>query len=456
MADETRTLANFAAELKLESVPAHVRARAIDIIVDQLGCEIGCSELDWAKQVHDTRRKSGGAPEATVVRYGDRLPAPSAAFINSTFGHSFEFDDGNPRFHGHPGAELVPALLAIAERDHISGHEFLAAFIAAYEVRGRIGYALSPEMNKRGGPQYSTTCGPFGTAAGVARLLMLDAEGIRQAMAIAGSYSGGLMQYDQGGGSVKRIYTAIAAASGITAATLAQAGMTGPEEVLEGKRGLLRIYSTAYRPEKLTVGLGTQWMIETLYFKPYSCAGGIHAAIDGLRSIVTTHQLEAEEIEAIEVDYPTGIHQHVAVTAPEDLLGMQFSTSYSLALTALRGGNTPREYTMNALHDHEIQAFAAKVTINEDPALATQHEGHLAARVHVRTQSGMRHQKLVTDARGAPGAPLSSAEVDAKFRAQVVDSYGAERCHRLLGALRKFDTLDDVAVLLPLLVSPQL
>src|SRR5437868_5786393 len=118
MSDETLTLAKFVADLSYDDIPAPIRARALDNLVDQIGCELGCSHLRWAKQVRDTYRKIGGSPEATVVRYGDRLPVGAAAFINSTFGHSFEYDDAN---RGHPGTELIPPLLAVSEREHISG-----------------------------------------------------------------------------------------------------------------------------------------------------------------------------------------------------------------------------------------------------------------------------------------------------------------------------------------------
>ena len=452
MADETRVLAKFAADLTYEAIPAHVRTRAIDLLVDQIGCEIGCSELPWAIQVRDTYCRTGGTPEATVVRYGERLPVCSAAIINSTFGHSFEYDDGNPLIHGHPGAELIPALMAIGERDHISGRDFLTALIAAYEVRGHIGWAVSPDMMEHGGPQYSTTCGPFGVTAGVGRLLGLGAEGIRNALGIAGGYAGGLMQYDHGGGSVKRLYTAIAASSGIQAAHLAQAGITGPEGILEGARGLLRIYAAEYRPERLVADLGKKWMIELVRFKPYCCVGGIHPAIDGLKKLVTANDLRAADIKSIEVGYAKGIHDHVAIASPHDLLGMQFSTSYSLALTVLKGRNTPSEYTMEALADPGIREFASRVQVREDADLTRRFEGRQPARVRVSTQSGDVYEELVIYARGSPGAPLSSAEVDDKFRSQVVDVFGAERCGKLVRVLRNIDALDDMAKLLLMLV----
>lgn len=447
MADETRALAKFAAALAYEQIPARVRERAIDLIVDQIGCEMGCSHLPWAQQVRETYRKLGGTPEATVVKYGDRLPLCPAVFINSTFGHSFEYDDRNPLFYGHPGPELVPSLIAIAEREHISGHDFLAAFVAAYEVRGRVSWAVAEDLLEHGGPQFSTACGPFSVAAGVGRLLGLDAEGIRNALAIAGTFSGGLMQYDHGGGSVKRIFPAVAASGGIQAACLAQAGMTGPEGILEGTRGFLKIYARTYRPERLIAEFGKKWTLETACFKPYSCVGIIHPAIDGVRKLLTENKLGADSIASMDVGYPIGFHAHAAIAVPHDLLGMQFSTAYSLALTVLKGGNTPREYTVEALCDPDVKAFAARVRVGEDTELTRQYKGRPCARVRIETQSGRMHETVVLNAKGSPDLPLTREEIDEKFRSQVRGDFGSERCEELLRTLRNIPTLDDIAKL---------
>ena len=445
MADETRVLARYAAELTLDQVPTKVRTLAIDNLVDQIGCQVGGSKYPWAVQVYDTFKSTGGVAEATVVRYGDKLPIAAAAFINSTFGHAFEYDDANPFFQGHPGVELIPPLMAIAERDHISGRDFLAAFIAGYEVRGRIGWSVSPFMSERGGPQFSTACGVFGSAAGSARLLGLDVEGLRNAIGIAGSFSGGLMQYDQGGGSVKRIHGAIGGSNGLQAACLAKAGMTGPDGILEGKRGLLRIYSTEYHPERLVADFGKLWTLEHVLFKPHSCCAIIHPAIEGLGDLIKSHKLTANDIEGVEVGYPKRSYEHSAITNPHDLLGMQFSTSYSLALTALKGANTPREYTMEALADPEVKAFAAKVTLVKEEELSRRFERRMPARVTVRTKAGGVHESLVSDPKGTLQSPLTSADIDAKFRGQVTDVIGSAACETLLHTLRNIESLDDMA-----------
>lgn len=456
MADESRVLARYAATLNYEDIPAEIRSRAVDLLVDQLGVQIGCSELPWAQQVRAAYSQSGGTPEASVVRYGDRLPINATAFINSVFGHSFEYDDANPLSHGHLGAELIPPLLAIGERDHISGKDFITALVAGYEVRGRIGWAVSPDMLELGGPQYSTTCGPFGVAAGIGRLLRADTELVYQAMAVAGTFSGGLMQYDQGGGSVKRLFTAVAASSGIQAYTLAKAGISGPNEILEGARGLLRIYPNEYRPDRLVVDLGKKWTMDYLLFKPYCCCAIIHSPIDGVTSIVAENKLTPDDIEYIEIGFPKASVHHAAITAPTELLGMQFSTSYSLALTVLKGRNTPREYTHANMNDPVIKAFSTKVRLVEEAGLNQLFEdGHMAARVTIGTRDGRRFEKLVKDAKGSPASKFSSDDVDKKFSSQVVDVLGAERTEQVLKMLRNVATLPDMAAIPPMLLANQ-
>ena len=453
MAEETRSLAAWAASLTLDQVPADMRAIAVDLLVDQIGIQIGCSHLPWAQAVRDTYRSAGGEAEATTVRYGDRLPVASVTFINSVFGHSFEYDDANPLIHGHIGGELVPPLLALSEREHLTGAAFLTSLVTGYEVRGRVGWAVSPTMLERGGPQYSTTCGPFGTAAAVGKLLEFGADGIHNALAVAGTFSGGLMQYDQGGGSVKRLFTAVAAIGGLQAAMLAKAGITGPEGILEGARGLLRIYPESYNPERLTSDLGGMWTLQHVLFKPYCCCAIIHPAIDATRNILDRHSIGPDEIKSIEVGYPKGSHHHAAITDPKDILGMQFSTAFSLASTVLTGKNTPAAYTMDAIHDPSMRAMASRVSLTNDKDLDDLFVGHMPARVTIQTLSGAEHTELVVDAKGSPAKRLTSAEVDEKFRSMVVDVLGQERTEELINTLRHIVDAPDMAQIAKLLVK---
>jgi len=453
--DETRVLARYAAGMRYEDIPTAVRNSAVDLLIDQIGVQIGCSELPWAQQVRSTWGRPGGAGEASVVRYGDRLPVMAAAFVNAVFGHSFEYDDANPLVHGHLGAELIPPLLAYAERGHISGREFLTALVAGYEVRGRVGWAVSPDMLENGGPQYSTTCGPFGVAAALGRLHGSDAELVRNAMGVAGTYSGGLMQYDHGGGSVKRLFAAVGASGGMQAFELAQAGITGPEGILEGARGLLRIYPDEYRPERLIVDLGSKWTIDYLLFKPYCCCAIIHPAIDAMQHVLAQSKVKPEGIGKIVVAYPKASVDHSSITDPKDLLGMQFSTSFSLAITTLKGRNTPREYTHETMRDPKIRAVADKVSLVEDGQLDQLFEdGHMAAKVTLECTDGRRFEKLVQDAKGSRAVKFTKEDVEEKFNSQVVDVFGASRSAQILETLRNIEKQPDMAEVARLLVVP--
>lgn len=453
--DETRVLARYAADMRYEDIPEAVRNSAVDLLIDQVGVQIGCAELPWAQQVRSHWGRPGGAPEASVVRYGDRLPVMTAAFINAVFGHSFEYDDANPLVHGHLGAELIPPLLAYAERGHIGGREFLAALVAGYEVRGRIGWAVSPDMLENGGPQYSTTCGPFGVAAALGRLHGCDTELIRDAMGIAGTYSGGLMQYDHGGGSVKRLFAAVGASGGMQAFELARAGITGPEGILEGARGLLKIYPDKYRPERLTADLGSKWTIDYMLFKPYCCCAIIHPAIDAMRQVLDQSRVKPEGIAKVVVAYPKASVDHSSITDPKDLLGMQFSTAFSLAITALKGHNTPRAYTLETMHDPGIRAVAGKVSLVEDGQLDQLFEtGHMAAKVTLECTDGRRFEQLVRDAKGSRAVKFTKEDVEEKFSSQAVDVFGASRTGQILETLRNVGKQPDMAEVVKLLVDP--
>jgi len=453
MAEETRKLVNFAANLRYEHIPPHVCALGVDLLVNTVGCAVGGSHLPWAKQVLEAYSQPGGQQEATVVRYGMRLPVTATTFINSTFAHGFEYDDGTPPYHGHPGSESIPAFMAIGELKHTSGKELLAAIVAAYEVRGRIGWAVSPTMSQHGAPHYSSACAPFAVAIGAGRLLGLDEEGLHAAIGISGSFSGGLMQYDQGGGEVKRMMCAIGASAGVQSALLAKAGMGGVEGILEGRRGLLRMYSRQFEPERLVAEFGKLWTIEKALFKAYSCCGIIHSAIDAMRNLVTKYRIKASDIASVEVGYPTGLHHHAAITRPRDIAGMQFSTSYTLALTVLKGSNTPQDYSMEAISDPVIQEFADRVRVVEDLQLTRSVEGTFPARVKVRLRSGQEWEDVVVEAKGSGSHPLTAAEIDEKFQSQVEPVLGPRRSRELLTSLRHVADLNDVAKLAPMLVQ---
>ncbi|MBI2862489.1 MAG: MmgE/PrpD family protein [Chloroflexi bacterium] len=450
--DETKRLVEFAHDLRFEDLPKEVAERAKDVVLDQLGVQVGCAQLQWAKAVYETEREQSGKPEATVVFYGDRLPATEAAFVNGTFGHSFELDDGHPRGHGHPGAYAVPAALAMAERQGASGKDFLTAVVIAYEIALRAGWAVTPYMFDNKGPHYSSACGPFGVAAAAAKLLGLKAHQMLHAVGIAEQFAGGLEEYSQSSGSCKRIISAVAAAAGIRSALFAQRGVTGPVAPLEGIKGLRVLAAGQIRPERLTERLGQEWFIMDNLFKPYASCGGIHAAIDATKILIREYRVTPEDVEEITVGVTAGISSHVGtIVEPKDVTGSQFSTSFSLALTFYRGGNTVGDYTEEAIRDPKLLAFARRVRVETDPWSEENREEHIPAVVTLKTMNGQVYQQRVLDAKGTSGNPMSRQELHDKFRMLFSLNLPKERAEQVIAQVNRLEQLDNLAPLVALL-----
>ncbi len=240
--EESRSLARFAAKLAYQDLPENVVQKTKELILDQLGCQLAGSTLPWTRPAYEyVVDGKGERQESTVINYGLRTSAQDAAFVNASFGHGTMGDDTDSVCHAHFGSIIIPAALALGEREGIPGKEFIKAVIVGYEVASRIG-AAAPLAEGRGfhpGPIF----GPFGVAACSGVILKFDENQILDALGIAGSHASGLMEYAKSGGTVNRLHSSIAAYGGMRAAFLTQKGVKGPSTILEGERGFLRAYS---------------------------------------------------------------------------------------------------------------------------------------------------------------------------------------------------------------------
>src|SRR6202035_4449617 len=195
------------------------------------------------------------------------------ALANGALAHAFELDSlTRPGAGAHPGATVLPPALAVAQQQGgISGKALIAAFVAGNEVMIRIGRATGHTNEARGFHAPGTT-GPFGAAVACGHLLGLDRAKMANAIGIAGSLAGGLLEFARGdGGMVKRLHLGRASEAGVLAASLAAGGFTGPRTVIEGQFGFLRVFCTAWDEAELTRGLGEEFVVSTTVLKRYPC-----------------------------------------------------------------------------------------------------------------------------------------------------------------------------------------
>src|SRR3989338_2836557 len=240
----TKKLARYAVNLRYSQIPPEVISRAKACILDTLAVALYGSTKPWSRSVIAFVRGLGLRGRCTVL--GERWPAqaPQAVLANGTMAHAFELDNvRQPGAGVHPGATAFLPSLAIAEEKRADGKALLTAFVAGCEVMSRIGVAAGNSLEKRGFHAPGLT-GTFGSAVAAARLLGLSERQMVNALGIAGSYSGGLLEFSrcQEGAMVKRLHLGKAAEGGVTAALLAQRGFAGPESVLEGKFGFLKTF----------------------------------------------------------------------------------------------------------------------------------------------------------------------------------------------------------------------
>lgn len=257
--------------------------------------------------------------------------------------------------------------MAIGEHLKLPGNLVLNSIIVGMEIMLRLAHTLCPACIE-GGHHTPPTIDPFGAAIACGLLLELNVNQLTNALGICGSYSGGLVEYTLSGGSVKRIHTGLGARAGLEAALLAKEGLTGPATVIEGKKGLWAVYGRGNAfPERLFEQLGEKYMLARLMFKPYNCCYLIHPAIESFLRICEAHRLSSEDIAAVSVGFSQFSISHAGkITIPEDLLGAQFSTSFTLALSLLAGPPGMRSYSDEKLKDLNILNLAKNISVYED------------------------------------------------------------------------------------------
>src|SRR5215210_7686737 len=367
----TRAVAEWVSQLKYEALPERTREVVRCAILDTLGCGVYGYETPWAKMLHQWARAGGSKAESTV--WGDRTPtlrAADAALVNGTSAHAFELDD----YHNaklHPGAVVVPAAIAMAEKLGSSGGELVTAIAAGYEVMIRSSLALNPSATRLRGWHLTGVCGPFGAAAACAVLMQLDAERTAWALGLAGTQGGGVWAFNADGAMSKRLHAGKAAHSGVLAAELAQLGFTGPAQIYEfDDGGILKAYSDASDPAPLTAELGSVYRLDATAIKPYSCCGSTHSYVDAALALRRKLGTPWDPQRRVRV----GMSKVVDVQCgfdyrPINALNAQMSLRYVVAAALTEGQALPPQFSDRKLSDPALVALAQKLDLVHDPKL---------------------------------------------------------------------------------------
>jgi 2-methylcitrate dehydratase PrpD len=350
------------------------------------------------------------------------MSAAGAAFVNGTAAHGEDFDDTFEGGPVHAGAVIVPAVLAACERYNPDGPSALVGVAVGVETMCRLSLVV-PKAVHKAGFHPTAVFGTIAAAAGVAAAVRLTPRQTVDALGIAGSMAGGIIEYLAEGAWTKRLHPGWAAQSGLRAALLGRAGFTGPRTVLEGVHGLFNgfAHTTGGNWDALTGGFGTAWQTPRLAFKPYPCGTMIQPYIDcALR--LRKAGVEPRHVRRMECETAEGILHRLweplaAKQRPPNGYAAKFATPYCIAAALVHGAVGLEHFTDAAVHDEAVLALADKVSFVVDPA--NPYPRRFTGHVRAELEDGRTVEERQSDMRGGAEAPLSRAEIEAKFIANA-------------------------------------
>ncbi|MBV6303331.1 MmgE/PrpD family protein [Candidimonas humi] len=447
---ESATLAEFALNLDLAQVPQAVRTLAKEHFLDALGIALASTRFDFGRAILQGTRELGQGAQATAIGSGERLPATSAALVNGVLAHGLDFDDTHIGAIYHATAPALAAVLAAGEAGGASGAEVLTAFIAALEIGCRLATVGAGDFHDRAFHPTSL-CGTFAAAAAAGRLQKADQQALVWALGLCGSQAAGILE--RGTSWLKRLHPGWAAHCGLSAVALARAGFSGPDTVLEGRRGfyashIQRIPEGDALP---TAQLGQAWQTLGIALKPYPCCHFIHAFVDA--ALELRGQFALEDIERIDCLLSAGLHKMVAeprarCIRPVTPYQALFSVQYVVSVALVRGRVDLATFYDEALDAPEVLAVADKAYCLPDPA--SDYPVHFPGEVIVHLKDGRRYACRKATSLGTPETPLSRAAIEEKFMKNATRAIPAEQARALMAQVLDIENQASLAGIMAL------
>ncbi|HEX6710926.1 MAG TPA: MmgE/PrpD family protein [Rubrobacter sp.] len=445
-------VSRFATSVRDGAVEPEILQDARRRVTDIIGIALAASAMEPARIVGAVIEGWGGEEQAGVIGRSGRYPTASAALMNGTLAHSLDYDDTHLPSVLHPSAAVVPAALAAAESSGATGRDLLCAVAAGDELVVRAGMAgYDPDLGNsiffEKGLHATSIAGTLGAALAAAMVYGLGEEEIGHSVAISASMGAGIIEANRTGGNVKRVHCGWAAHAGITAAELARHGLTGPPTVFEGRFGFLQAYlGDRADTGALTRGLGEEWELTRVFFKPYPANHFTHAGIDAAIKL-RQEGLDLEEIEEIELGVASPVLRTIAQpegekAKPRTGYAAQFSGPFTVATALVGGGGlgvSLDDFTDEAVEEPAKLDLASRVRCVADEECDRIFPNQFPAVLRVRLKSGEVREARIAHNRGGPENPLSDEELEVKFRANAGRVLSRQEVDELGSALQTLE-----------------
>jgi len=446
--DITGPLASYMAEAWQRALPPQVAKEGKHRILDSLAAMVSGAHLKPGEMAIRFARAQGGTAEASILTTDIQTTAINAALVNGMFGHADETDDFEPVTKAHPGCSVVPAALAMAEREGRSGTELLNGVALGYDLCCRLLLALGPDLVRGSHRSAEGTSSTFGAVGAAASLARLDEKGMRHALSYAAQQVSGVWSWVRDAEHVEKAFdfSGMGARNGVTAAIMAQLGFSGVWDVLDGEHNVLIALSTAPKPQEMIARLGSRFFVTETAIKPYSVGYPIQSPLDAFLKLRREHKLTSDNVERIVVKLPEDGARIVNDRAMPDV-----NCQHIIALALVEGAVSFEDsHSYERMKDPKVRAAKERVELIADKSLMDP-KAPRSGRVEVRLKDGRTVSHFTPHAPGTKENPLTTEEVSAKARSLMAPVLGAGPAEEIIRRVNELESVKDVRELRPFL-----
>ena len=444
--DITGHLARYMEEARHRSLPPEVSKAAKLRILDTLGAIISGARLKPGQMAIQYVRSQGGVPEASILATDIKTSSVNAALANGMFGHADETDDLEQVTAAHPGCAVVPAALAMMEREGSSGEELIRAVALGYDLCCRFLFSLGPDLVREGHRSPQGVSSTIGSAATAASLAKLDQSGMRYILSYAAQQVSGVWSWRRDPEHVEKAFDigGMGARNGVAAATMVQAGFTGVWDVFDGEHNVLDAHSPSPQPEEMIKDLGSRFFLTETAMKAYPVGGPIQAALGAFFVLHRQHGLTVDNVEHIMVRIPEEGFGNVNSSAMPDV-----NCQHMIAVALVDGiVNFASSHSYERMSDPAVLAAKERVELIGDPGLADS-ETPRSARVEVVLKDGQTFSHFTPQPLGSWQNPMSIEDVNTKARDLLEPVLGTARTEAVIRGVNDLESMANVQELLP-------
>ncbi|MCF8043270.1 MAG: MmgE/PrpD family protein [Desulfarculaceae bacterium] len=412
----TQEVVEFIQQACLEDMPGDLTAKARLLCMDLLGVTAKGAQEPASRIARKVMLPQGGEPQAAIIGGDRRIGSLGAALLNGLAGHALDYDDVDQAMYGHPSVPVLPATLAAAELAGAGGAALLEAYVIGVEITSKLAYGMNPAHYSLG---WHSTCtmGAIGATAAAAKLLGLNDEQLRNALAIGATQASGLQQ--NFGTMTKPFHAGKAAQNGLLAALLAQGGFTGDKAIFEAPLGFFHLFVAGHQVDAAAIldYLGRPYEIDSpgLLIKKHPSCAFSHPPADAALELAHAPGFDAEQVEGVTGIIHDMADQILIHQSPRTGLQAKFSLEAVMALALIDGRLTLDSFTDESVLREPVQKLIALTTRQVDRQAGASSGDFGPAEVRVRLQGGKTLSARVDKAKGSPLNPMSDDEFKAKY-----------------------------------------